>query len=106
MIRYSQKEYNEVFSNAKTILKRPHYCFKIGLIEQKKKAIIVISKKNGNAVERNRNKRIVRAVFSALEFVASYKYTYIIIFAKKRFLLEYNQFYDDCIFLKERIEKF
>lgn len=105
MIKYSKKEYNEVFSSAKTILKKPHFYLKISSLVDKKKIIIVISKKNGNAVQRNKNKRIIKASFEKLGFINNYPYTYIIILLKKPVKLVFSEFYNDCISLKERLYK-
>ncbi len=105
MTKYSKKEYNEVFSNAKTILKKPHFYLKISLLQDKKKVIIVISKKNGIAVERNKNKRIIKASLEKLSLLKDYPYTYIVIFPKKPVKLVSSEFYHDCINLKERLDK-
>ncbi len=105
MIKCSKKEYNEVFSNAKTILKKPHYYLKISSLVDKKKIIIVISKRNGNAVQRNKNKRIIKATFEKLSLIHSYPYTYIVILLKKPVRLLFSEFYNDCIHLKERLHK-
>lgn len=105
MTKYSKKEYNEVFSSAKTILKKPHFYLKISLLQDKKKVIIVISKKNGIAVQRNKNKRIIKASLEKLSLLKDYPYTYIVIFPKKPVKLVYSEFYHDCIHLKERLNK-
>lgn len=106
MTKYSQKKYTEVFSNAKTILKRPLYYLKIASSAScsEKKIIIVISKKNGNAVQRNKNKRIVKGVFERLQLFSVCNIVYIIIFSKKPVDLSFADFYLDCVSLQERVK--
>lgn len=104
-MKYTFSEYKEVFLKSKTILKRPLFYIKTTKIKDKKKLIIVLSKKIGNSVKRNYIRRIIHVLFQKYELLNKFSLTFIIIFTQPKVIISFAMLEQEIIILKSIVEK-
>ena len=105
MIKYSRTEYNEIFLTSKTILRRSFFYVRIGEIPGKNKSIFVLSKKVGNAVKRNKIRRLFRVLFARHQLLMNHFFTIVLIFNKKPIVPSFSIFENEVLLIKNVLEK-